>query len=175
MKQNFDYYNRIAVGYDELHGREQVKKLELIKTEMLNNNLLAKGIFVLDIGAGTGLSSQYIDIDEVKVVSLEPAFGLLKLNKNKYRVQGVAEFLPFKSGRFEIVQSITAVHNFDDIEKAVSEMKRVNRKTNGKKHYAISILKKSGMLDKITLLLKKEFHVIKEIDEDKDKILLLEK
>ncbi len=165
---NSNYYNKIAASYNELHGEEQLKKLELIKTELLRNNFLDKGIFVLDIGAGTGLSSLYIDIEAVKVVSLEPAFELLKRNPNKYRVQGVAEFLPFKDRSFEIVQSITAMHNFDDAGKAVDEMKRV-----GKNKYIISILKKSKNVTKITKLLKNEFKVIKEIEEEKDVILFL--
>src|SRR3989338_11332625 len=123
MPQKFEYYNEIAQSYDDLHGEEQIKKLELIKEELLRNNLLEKGIFVLDVGAGTGLSSLYIDIEAIKVVSLEPAFELLKRNKNRYRVQGVVEFLPFKINTFQIVQSITSMHNFDDIPKAIEEMK----------------------------------------------------
>ncbi|MBS3158579.1 methyltransferase domain-containing protein [Candidatus Woesearchaeota archaeon] len=185
MPQKFEYYNEIASSYDELHGKEQIKKLELIKTELLRNNLLEKGIFVLDVGAGTGLSSLYIDIEAIKVVSLEPAFELLKRNKNRYRVQGIAEFLPFKANTFQIVQSITAMHNFDDIPKAIEEMKRAakNRAVNNnaihdkaaKSYFIVSLLKKSQSASKITTLLKKEFKVIKEIEEEKDLILILKR
>ena len=180
MKTKFRYYNEIATSYNELHGEEQINKLELIKTELLRNNLLKKGIFVLDVGAGTGLSSLYIDIEAIKVISLEPAFELLKRNPNRYRVQGIAEFLPFKDGKFEIVQSITAMHNFDVIPKAIEEMKRVaknNARGNktSKSYFVVSVLKKSKKAKEIIALLKNEFKVIKEIEEEKDVILILKR
>lgn len=176
--KNDHYYNEIAASYNELHGEEQLKKLELIKTELLRNNLLTKNALILDIGAGTGLNSEYIGIKAVKVISLEPAFELLKMNNNKYRVQGVAEFLPFKNKSFEIVQSVTAIHNFDDVEKAIGEMKRVGKKNTsndktGRKYFVVSVLKKSKNANKITKLLRNEFRVIKEIEEEKDIILIL--
>ena len=47
-----DYYNQISKGYDELHGLEQLNKLNVIKNNLniKNNDLL------LDAGCGTGRS-----------------------------------------------------------------------------------------------------------------------
>ena len=71
------YYNKIASGYNELHKEEQLKKLELIKKYVDFTGL------VLDIGAGTGISSEFWK--NAEVISLEPAFEMLKQSKCKKR------------------------------------------------------------------------------------------
>ena len=123
-----DYYDEIAEGYHELHGGEQRKKLALVKKHLKLN----PADKVLDVGCGTGLSSDF----EQFVVGIDPSFGLLKQNK-KPSVQGKAEHLPFKDHSFDAVVCLTAIHHFD-VEKALAEMQRV-----GKKHSAISVLNKA--------------------------------
>ena len=97
-------YNKIAKSYNELHKEEQLKKLELIKRHVNFEGL------VLDIGAGTGISSEYWR--NAKVISLEPAFEMLKQSKCE-KVQAKAEELPFKDEIFDGIISLTALHHAD--------------------------------------------------------------
>jgi len=150
------YYDKIAEGYDELHGEEQRKKLKIIK-----KHLNPKGL-ILDIGAGTGISAEYFD----NIILLEPSEKMLKKAKGK-KVVGTAEKIPFPDGKFDAIISVTALHH-TNIKKAIKEIKRVSKK-NCK--YAFSILKKSKNYKLIKEELKKNFK-LKEIDEEKDTILI---
>ena len=143
-----EYYNKIAKGYNELHKEEQLKKIKIIK-----QNIKIKQP-VLDIGAGTGISSE-----PFKAIALDPAINMLKQYKGK-KVVGKAENLPFKDNTFNTIISVTALHH-TNIKKALKEIKRVATKDA---QIAITILKKS----KIKLPYQK-------IEESKDYIYFLPK
>jgi len=147
------YYDEIADGYNELHGDEQRKKLELVK----NHLKLKPTDKILDIGCGTGLSSDF----EQFTVGIDPSFGLLKQNE-KPSVQGVAESLPFKDRSFDAVVCLTAVHHFD-ADRAFSEMKRV-----GRTHVAVSVLKKANNSEALGKQVRSYFPAVRCIDADKD-------
>ena len=156
------YYNKISKGYNELYKEEQLKKLGIIK----NNIKIKNGDLLLDVGCGTGLSSDF----GCKVIGIDNSLELLKLNNKKNKVMSCAENLPFKDNALDYVVSLTAIHNFSNIEKSLKEMKRV-----GKNNFAFSILKKSKKLNEIKTLIKKYFKVNKIIEEDKDLIFFCEK
>ena len=151
------YYNKISKGYNELHKEEQLKKLLIIK----NNIKINKNDLLLDVGCGTGISSQF----DCKVVGIDPSIGLLRLNKSRSRIQAKAEYLPFKNNTFDIVISVTSAHNFKDIEKGLKEIKRV-----GKNNFVFSVLKKSKKINQIKILIKKQFKIKKLTEEEKDTI-----
>ena len=152
-----EFYNQIAKGYDELHGREQLSKLNIIK-----NNLKIKYTdLLLDVGCGTGISSQF----NCNVIGIDLSFELLKLNKNKKKILSKAENLPFKDNIFDFVVSITSMHNFTDIENSLKEMKRV-----GKDKFVFSILKRTDKFKDIESLIKIYFKINNVIEEEKDTI-----
>ncbi len=157
------YYDEIASGYDELHREEQIKKIKVI----LNNIKINKKDKVLDVGCGPCYLAEFIDCD---YTGIDPSEKLLNLNKNKKikKIIGVAENLPFPDHYFDVVFSITAIHNFKDLEKGISEIKRV-----GKKRFVFSILKKSKNFEKIKRIIKNNFKVKKEIDEGVDLVLII--
>ena len=174
-----NYYNKISKGYDELYKEEQLKKLSIIK----NNIKIIKNNLLLDVGCGTGISSQF----NCKVIGIDNSIELLKINKNKNKILSNAENLPFKDNIFDIVVSITALHNFDNVEKSLKEIKRV-----GKNEFIFSVLKmsefsnenpehaqkplvfgKSKKFNEIKKLIKKYFKINKIIEEEKDTIFLL--
>ena len=154
-------YNQIAKSYNELHGEEQEKKLKIIKTLIK----VKKTTKILDVGCGTGISSDF----NCSIIGIDPSEALLKQNK-KPHIQGSAENLPFRDNEFDIVLAITSIHNFNSIEKGIKEMKRV-----GKKQFVFSLLKRSDKLETILKIIKENFRIKKEIEEEKDIILLLEK
>ena len=152
------YYNDIALGYDELHKEEQLKKLRIIK-ENLEIKPTDK---LLDVGCGTGFSLEYFDCD---CQGIEPSKEMVK--NNEKIIIGKAENLPFEDNSFDIVISVTAIHNFDDIEQGLKEIKRV-----GKNKFAFSILRKAKSFEKIKKLLYEMFDIKKEIEEEKDIIFI---
>ncbi|MBU4502701.1 MAG: class I SAM-dependent methyltransferase [Nanoarchaeota archaeon] len=151
------YYDQIAEGYNELHGEEQRKKLKIVK-----KHFKPKGL-ILDIGAGTGIAEKYFD----NIVMMDPSKELLKKAKGK-TVVGKAEKIPFPDKTFDAIISITALHH-TDIDKAIKEIKRVSKENC---IYAFTILKKAKNHDKIVEELKKNFKFSKEINEEKDTILI---
>jgi ubiquinone/menaquinone biosynthesis C-methylase UbiE len=150
------YYDQIAPGYDELHREEQLKKLNFIAKYI---KLEGNG---LDVGCGTGVSTSFFKCG----VGVDPSEELLKIAKKNYPeikfIKANAEKLPFKDNEFDFVVSITAIQNFDNIEKGLKEIKRVG------KIFVLSFLKKSGRRDMIEKLIKSIFDVKKKIEEEKD-------
>src|SRR3989338_4185825 len=156
------YYDDISEGYDELYRDEQIKKLNIIKSKIK----IGKNSKLLDVGCGSGVSSDF----GCFAVGIDPSMGLLKNNKNKMKVRGVAETLPFRDSSFDWVISVTGMHNFDDAEKSVNEAKRA-----GKNNFVFSVLKKSKKFDKISGIIHKNFKVYNSVEEDKDVIFFCRK
>lgn len=156
-----NYYNKIAKGYDELHRQEQSKKIDIIKED-----IQLKGL-ALDIGCGTGLSSKPFN-----AIGLDKSFNMLKEGNLKRCVNAEAENIPFKNGVFNSIISLTAFHNFSDIKKVIEEIKRI---TKPQAIIVVSILKKSKNLDRIKMLLIKNFNLKTLIEEEKDLIVILSK
>jgi len=159
-----NYYDKIAPGYEELHGQEQLKKLNLI-AQYINPKLSDT---LLDVGCGSGISTRFW---KCKRFGIDPSEELIKLAREKDKdgdyLIGTAEKLPFPGNSFDFVISITAVHNFNDIGKALNEIKRV-----AKNKIVLSILKKSQKIGEIKQLISGLFTIEKEINEEKDIILI---
>ena len=153
------YYNKISKGYNELHEQEQLKKIEIIKKYLKVSGKL------LDIGAGTGISTKHF-MENADCTSLDPNEEMLKQSPAK-RVVGKAEELPFKENTFDAIIAVTSFHHFN-LEKAVKEIKRVSKPTT---KYAFTVLKKAKDFRKIRDFLKKNFN-LHEFDEEKDIILI---
>ena len=154
-----NYYDTISKSYESLHKEEQLKKIKIIK-KYLKVKSTDK---LLDVGCGSGFSSNW----KCKVYGIDPSIKLLKKTKGNF-ILGEAESLPFKDHFFDIVISVTAIQNFNNIEKALKEIKRV-----GKNKFILTFLKKSPKKNKIISLIKKHFKVLKTIEEEKDRIYII--
>ncbi len=150
------YYNAIASSYNRLHGQEQLEKARLIREQLRSQGLL------LDVGAGTGIATAEFQ-QNCSCIALEPSIKMLK-RFNGLRVCGRAEKLPFKSGSFDVVLSITALHHAD-LEKAFNEIKRV-AKQDAK--IGISFFKRAGSFRQAEGL----FRGFKRVDSRFDAIFL---
>jgi demethylmenaquinone methyltransferase/2-methoxy-6-polyprenyl-1,4-benzoquinol methylase len=164
-----DYYDGIAKGYDELHGEEQLKKLELIGREIHTDpelkDFIKSPYKLLDVGCGTGISTGFFKTQEKH--GIDPSTNLINIARKNYPLcefaVGRAEKLLDKDKQFDIVISLTAIQNFNDIEKGLDEIRRV-----GRNHFILTFLKKSPKHGLIDELIKEKFNVIKKIEEDKD-------
>lgn len=159
-----EYYNYIADAYNELHELEQKKKLELVKNKLK----ISKETKLLDVGCGTGTSSQF----ECDVTGIDTSDELLKIAGKRFPhiqfMKTKAEELPFENNFFDVVVSLTAMQNFSNIEKALNEIKRV-----GKSTFALSYLKKSEKAQMIEKLLASLFPNAEKIEEEKDVIFIV--
>ncbi len=155
-----NYYDETAEGYNELHREEQLNKLNIIADEINVNS----GTKLLDVGCGTGLSAKVFNCN---ITGIDPAEKLLEQAPFK-TLKAKAESLPFEDNSFDVVIAVTSIHNFDDIEKGLKEIKRV-----GKNSFALTVLKKAQNANQIIEKIKELFTVTKEIDESKDKIFIL--
>ena len=152
-------YNKIAKSYNELHKEEQVKKLEIIKK---NIKIVPP---LLDVGCGTGISTNYFNVVSI---GIDNSKEMIKQGKDENLIHGEAEKLPFPDKSFNTIISVTAFHNFKNMEKALLEIKRVSSNNN----IAITFLKKSSKINDFRRLLKKYFK-FEEIDCDKDILFVL--
>jgi ubiquinone/menaquinone biosynthesis C-methylase UbiE len=153
------YYDEISEGYEELHKEEQLKKVELIKKHLK----LKVSDKLLDVGCGTGLTTEPWNC---KRYGVDPAPKLLEKAKCKDSIEyklAPAENIPYEDNYFDVVISVTAIQNFQDIEKGLSEIKRV-----GKGKFVLSFLKKSAKKEVIDKLIRKLFKVDNMIEEEKD-------
>lgn len=156
------YYDIIATGYEELHREEQLKKIALIQKHLIFHEKWK----ILDVGCGP-----YFADFPGTLIGVDPSFQLLKRAKQKIPVVlGKGELLPFRNASFMVVVSITALQNFDDIEKGLLEMKRV-----AKEHIVISVLKRSPKISLIEALMGRVFSSFKAIEEEKDIIFFCRK
>ena len=152
-------YNKIAKSYNELHKEEQIKKLNILKK---NVKIIPP---LLDVGCGTGISTNYF---HVVSIGIDNSKEMIAQGKEGNLIHGNAEELPFPNKSFNTVISVTAFHNFNDMEKALFEIKRVSKNNN----IAITFLKKSKKINEFRGTLKKYFK-FKEIDCDKDILFLI--
>lgn len=160
-----DYYDSIADGYDALHGEEQARKF----TYLLQNLHIEPDAMVLDVGCGTGLSQDHIS---GKVVGADPALQLVKHAVARlYQVALCnAEALPFRSGSFEYVISMTAVHNFSDTHAGLTEIARVSSGTA-----VISVLIRTPRFDYLVSSITEIFYgwKIKKLKGDPQDIIFI--
>lgn len=156
------WYSTLSKSYNELYKEEQLKKVKLI----LENIKLQGDCTLLDVGCGTGVSFQEFKCNKV---GIDPEIDLLK-QAQKPVICAIAEALPFKDKSFDIITSLTAIHNFKDFKKGLKEIKRV-----GKRTFILSVLKKSNKKDQIISEIKQLFKLKKELDEEKDIIFITNK
>jgi ubiquinone/menaquinone biosynthesis C-methylase UbiE len=158
------YYDDISEGYEELHAEEQLKKVDLIK-KYLNPKPTDR---LLDVGCGTGLTTEPWPCIRYGIDPAKKLIGRARQrNKIMYKV-APAEKIPFPDNFFDYVLSITALQNFQDIEKGLKEIRRV-----GKDKFILTALKRSEKIGKIGSLIRKYFKVKKVVEEDKDLIFII--
>jgi len=168
MSGKHGYYDGIAEGYDELHGAEQLNKVNIIKQHIE----VSKNTRILDIGCGTGISCDF----ECGCVGIDPSVELIKIARKKddnpdhHYIVGKAEDLPrlkFKDKEFDYVLCVSAIHHVENLGSVFKECKRIG------KECVFTVRKNSQIKARIMETLKKTYTITKEIEEDKDVILFM--
>jgi ubiquinone/menaquinone biosynthesis C-methylase UbiE len=173
-----NYYDSIAKGYDELHGEEQLKKLALIcreiNTDARLKDFIKSDYKLLDVGCGTGISTGFFKVK--KKYGIDPSKELIKIaikNYPPYEFKvGSAENLPYMNKQFDVIVSVTAIQNFDDIIKGLDEIKRVCK---DKGYFILTFLKKSPKHSRIDTSIRLKFDIIKKVEEERDAIYFCKK
>ncbi len=141
MQPQDEYYSDIAGGYDELYKEEQLEKAKSIMHLLKEKDVKIKGV-ILDVGAGTGVSSELFVNAGCRCILLEPSRKMLALCtlNNVIRLIGSAEKIPLPDNSCDGVISITALHHAN-MQQALNEIERVCKK---KGWIAISLLKQNA-------------------------------
>ncbi|MCC7574209.1 class I SAM-dependent methyltransferase [Candidatus Woesearchaeota archaeon] len=166
-KKDYEYYEETSKGYEELHGEEQRRKLTTIK-----NNLTQEFHNVLDIGAGTGISTEFFN----NVTCLEPSKKMLQegLKKRKFEtINDYAENLEkyTKENQYDLILCVTVIHHFHDLNKVLQEIKKTAKK---EATIIITMLKKARNTEELIKKITKSFTLKKQIEDPTDIILFLE-
>ena len=89
---------------------------------------LSRSASVLDLGAGTGVMSEfaYACREDLRFTAVDPAEGMLKFSAEYVQTHKAnAEALPFDASSFEAILIGEALHHFQDVEKSLQEIVRV--------------------------------------------------
>lgn len=159
-----EYYDSIAEGYDELYQQEQKNKIRIIK----NNLILKKSSNILDIGCGTGESSDF----NCNVIGMDSSTKLIKIARNKFphkkfiveKAENIMN-LKFKTKEFDYCICVSAIHHINELDIVLEEIARIS------KNQVFTILKRTIKKQNIINSIKQYFNIIKEIEENKDIIM----
>lgn len=164
------YYNGIADGYDALYAQEQLDKLDTAAAHLLKYFKPDSATEVLDVGCGSGVSSDYwVRRFDCDVLGIDPADKLIARNNNNLCefIVGSAEKLPFGDKSFELVVSFTAIQNFSDVAAGVDEILRV-----GKSWFVLSCLTKTAATSILREKLNSQLTVYEEFVVNNDTVFI---
>lgn len=179
-----DYYDSIALGYDELYGEEQIKKFNSLKDYFKKAISNKKKISILDLGCGSSVLISEIlkflkenGVNEVNYVGVDYSYALLKLAKKRlenlvtdikfsYRLyfrDAVKHIEMSDISKFDIITSFTAIQNFDVTSFFDGFFKKINLK---KQSVIFSILNRSSSIDYIRNRLIEDFEIVNGRKDD---------
>jgi SAM-dependent methyltransferase len=91
-----EQYNKIAYEYDNVFVDEFSLKENVVVTNMFKQ-IITPEMSILDVGSGTGMLLDYIDVLPEKYVGIDPSYPMIKISKEKY-----PEYIKcFKYDKFE--------------------------------------------------------------------------
>lgn len=127
ISEEYDGLNRVISLGSDVAWRKKV--IKLVSEKNINS--------VLDIATGTGdLAIQFAEkTDAKRIVGLDLSDGMLKVARKKVAgksfadkiefVQGDSEALPFDDNSFDAITVSFGIRNFENLEKGLSEIRRV--------------------------------------------------
>jgi len=129
-------FNAISKDYDQLNrlisfGTDILWRKKVVKIISKNNPQL-----ILDIATGTGdLAIMMSSLQPKKIIGLDISKGMLAIGEEKIlkaqlndqidMIVGDCENMPFKSNTFDAITVAFGVRNFGDLDRGLTEIKRV--------------------------------------------------
>lgn len=147
ISPTYDKLNHILSGYQDNRWRRGAVKYLASISEKYDN--------ILDLASGSGdLGMEFMTLRPQKLFSADLSLEMLKIDIEKLPkdinqpVKAEAEYLPFKSGYFDLCGIGFGVRNFEHLQECISEIARVLKP--GGKFVTIEMFKplKAGMLNK---------------------------
>ena len=126
ISQRYDLLNHIlSMGIDILWRRKAIKLLQEVKPDT-----------VLDVATGTGdFAIEALRLKPSKITGIDISKGMLDMGKIKMKDKGYdskiemllgdSENLPFNDNMFDAINVGFGVRNFENLEKGITEMRRV--------------------------------------------------
>jgi demethylmenaquinone methyltransferase/2-methoxy-6-polyprenyl-1,4-benzoquinol methylase len=126
ISQRYDLLNHIlSMGIDILWRRKAIKLLQEVKPDT-----------VLDVATGTGdFAIEALRLKPSKITGIDISKGMLDMGKIKMKDKGYdskiemllgdSENLPFNDNMFDAITVGFGVRNFENLEKGITEMRRV--------------------------------------------------
>jgi len=127
-------FDDIAPAYDKLNhlftlNIDMIWRKDIIKNISNKNYKVDK---ILDLASGTGdLTKELLNLNPDKIIAADISSKMLEILNLKIQddrlinIQAEAQSLPFEKNYFDIVTIGFGVRNFDNLEKSLSEIKRV--------------------------------------------------
>ena len=135
QKQVDDIFSEIPEGYDFMNDIMSIGLHRLWKDEFVNLMNLKKEQIILDVASGSGDLIKLIKRKyDCTCIGYDSSINMLKKSQQKinfnnvFLINGRAEKMPFKSIYFDAVTVSFGIRNFTDMDKSLSEIKRVLKK-----------------------------------------------
>ncbi len=124
-------YDVPAEGYEELYGREQYEKYELISTAL--EKPIWEFKIIADVGCATGLFGEYLELMGFNglYIGIDLLEERLEAAKRKSRdswmlIQADAEHLPLRTNSVDLAACITVIHLLN-VGDAIKELVRISK------------------------------------------------
>jgi SAM-dependent methyltransferase len=116
---------------ERLRDPERVERMEVARVVDLALAGLADGVSVVDVGIGSGLFAEEFARRGCTVTGVDVNPEMLKASEefvpHATLTEGTAEKLPLTDGSADLVFMGLVLHETDDLERALSEARRVGR------------------------------------------------
>lgn len=116
------------------YSDEEIRSVGIMYFDILNNNIINKNSYVLDIGCGTGRWTKYLSQKAGFIEALDPsdavlaADELLKGIDNVRITKASVETIPFPDETFDFVMSIGVLHHIPNTQNAMIDcVKKVKK------------------------------------------------
>ncbi len=109
------------------YSEEEIKSLAIMYFDILNETILNKNSYVLEIGCGTGRWSKYLASRAGFIEAVDPSNAviaasiLLKDVENIRITKASIETLPFEKNTFDFAMSIGVLHHIPDTQQAMKD------------------------------------------------------
>jgi ubiquinone/menaquinone biosynthesis C-methylase UbiE len=126
-----NFYSQQSETYDKIDGCSYWEKLYQEYRHLVQNHIGEKKLRTLDLGCGTGLTTNLLMKTRNETVGLDLTWRLLKTAQGKYSkhnfspINGEITNIPFKDKSFERIICLNTLEHIEDIEKALSEISRI--------------------------------------------------